>query len=201
MFCEVLMRLKLILSVALLVSATHLFGQAHPAGYNGAVPLKLGIGFSNFNTDWGGRISGPNLWVNWSVRQVPGVLKGLGVAIEARDLNYARSAHISTLRFDTATAGAIYNFDQNRAIRPYGEFLMGLGSIDFPSANRRYTHDTRTIYVPGGGLECLIASRVRLRAGYEYQFWPDFFHHHALTPSGFTIGTSYDFGNPRTGQF
>ncbi len=191
------MRLNVILSVALLVSTTHLFGQVYPAGYNRAVPLKVGFGFSNFNTDWAGRISGPNLWVNWGVPQVPGFLNGLGIAIEARDLNYARTAHIPRLRFDTAAAGPIYNFGQHRAIHGYGQFLVGLGSIDFPPINKRYSHDTRTIFAPAGGLECLIASRVRLRAGYEYQLWPDLLRHHALTPSGFTIGTAYDFGKNR----
>jgi hypothetical protein len=191
------MRLKVILSVALLVSTTHLFGQVYPAGYERAVPLKVGFGFSNFNTDWAGRISGPTLWANWNLHQVPGFLNGLGVAIEVRDLNYARTAHVPKLRFDTATAGPIYNFRQYRSIRGYGEFLMGLGSMDFPSANKRYSHDTRTIFAPAAGLEFQIASRVRVRAGYEYQFWPDLFHHHALTPSGFTIGTAYDFGKNR----
>jgi len=195
------MRLKLFLSVGLLVSTTHLFGQVYPAGYHRSVPMKLGVGLSNFDTDWAGRISGPNLWVNWRIGQAPSFLNGLGVAIEARDLNYARTADIPKLRFDTATAGPIYTFGERRTIHGYGEFLMGLGSIDFHSANKTYSHDTRTIYGPGAGLECLIGSRLRLRAGYEYQFWPDLFHHHALNPSGFTIGTAYDFGQSHPARF
>ncbi len=192
------MRLKPILSVALLLSATHLFAQVNPAGFERTVPLKLGLGISDFSTDWAGRISGPSLWADWSFHQVPAFLNGLGVEIEARDLNYARTAHVPTLRFDTAVAGPIYAFSQHRAIRPYGQFLIGLGSMDFPSSNKRYTHDTRTIFEPGGGVEFLIASRVQLRAAYEYQFWPDMFGHHALNPNGFTLGTAYDFGAGRT---
>ena len=194
------MRLKMFLCLGLLLlSTTQLFGQVRPAAFDRTMPLQVGLGFSNFATDWGtaGRISGPSLWVNWSFHQVPAFLNGLGVEIEARDLNYARTAGGSTLRFDTAAAGPIYTFNQHRGIHAYGQLLGGLGSMDFPTSNKRYTHDTRALYEAGGGVECLVLSRVRLRAGYEYQFWPDFFHHHALNPNGFTIGTAYDFGAGR----
>ncbi len=188
------MRIKLMMGAVLLLASQHSFGQVSPAGYERSVPLKVGLGFSDFNTDWTGRIAGPTLWMDWNLNRVPPIMNGLGIEIEGRDLNYARTGGLSRLRFDTAAAGPVYSFGHHRRIRPYGAFLLGLGSLDFNAIKTRYSHDTRTIFAPSGGVDCLIASRMRLRAGYEYQFWPDLFNHHALNPSGFTIGTAYEFG-------
>jgi opacity protein-like surface antigen len=186
------MRIKLIVGAVLLLASQHSFGQVSPAGHEQSFPLKVGLGFSNFDSDWNGRISGPSLWLDWNLHQAPSFMNGLGLEIEARDLHYG--SPLSQLRFDTLSGGAIYSFRARQNIRPYVQFLVGLGSVDFPRTQSGYSHDTRTITEPGGGIDWQIASRLKLRAGYEYQFWPDLFHGHALNPSGFTIGTAYDFG-------
>jgi opacity protein-like surface antigen len=190
-----MMPIRLILGCALLLATSLCFGQVTPSGFERPLALKAGVGYSNFDSDWNGRLSGPALWVDWSFNQGPAFLQRLGIEAEARDLNYARTSPLSGLRFDTAAAGPTYTFRGSPAIRPYCGFLVGLGSIDFPRAKGTgYSHDTRTIYEPGAGVDWLIASRVRLRAAYEYQFWPDFFYRHTLNPSGLTLGASYAFG-------
>lgn len=188
------MRIKLMLGVVLLLASQHSFGQVSPSGFERTVPLKVGVGYSNFDSDWNGRISGPSVWMDWHVNRTPSYLNGLAVEIEARDLHFG--SPVSRLRYDTVAGGAIYSFRPHRNLRPYGQFLVGLGSVDFPRTPSGYSHDTRTITEPGGGIDWEIAARLRIRAGYEYQFWPDLFHGHALNPSGLTIGTSYDFGAP-----
>jgi len=75
--------------------------------------------------------------------------------------------------------------------------LIDLGSVDFNigpplPGYKPYTHDTRTVEAPGGGLEFRVFHGILLRADYEYQMWPDFLSK-TLDPQGFTVGVQYDF--------
>jgi hypothetical protein len=191
------MRIKLVVGVVLLLGSQHSFAQVSPPGMERSVPIKVGLGFSNFDSDWNGRISGPSLWIDWNLHQLPTFMSGLGVEIEARDLSFG--SPVARLRYDTLSGGAIYTFLPHRNVRPYAQLLVGLGSVDFPRTPSGYSHDTRTITEPGGGIDCRIISRVKVRVGYQYQFWPDLFHGHSLNPTGFTIGTAYDFGERHSG--
>jgi len=184
------MRIKLLFGIVLLASTGHLLAQASPAGYERkSLPLAVGLAYSNFYTDWNGRISGPAFTVDWNSTGI----KGLGIEVEGRDLNYGRSAGAGRLRFDTAAGGPVYSFRSYKRLQPFGEFLIGLGSIDFQIKNSPSSHDTRSIYEPGGGVKYPILPNVSVRGTYEFQVWPDMIRHHALTPSGFTVGATYDF--------
>jgi opacity protein-like surface antigen len=105
--------------------------------------------------------------------------------------------HNTSMRHDTAEGGAIYNWRHFKHFDPYGKFLVGFGSMDFPSNTLRpdgtlYSHDTRTIYAPGVGFEYKAWRHVAIRVDYEYQFWPHFLGHaNPLNPSGFTLGAVY----------
>ena len=104
------------------------------------------------------------------------------------------------MRHDTAEGGPTYTWRRLRKFQPYGKYLMGIGSIDFdplPGAPPTYTHDTRTIYAPGGGAQYRVFKSLWVRGDYEYQFWPNLFGAHSLNPNGFTIGAMYDFGGRR----
>ena len=92
----------------------------------------------------------------------------------------------------------IYTTHFYRRFHPYMKFLVGDSSIDFSLPNfPNYTHDTREMYVPGVGADTRFYKSFWLRVNYEYQFWPNFFNHHALNPSGVDIGVAYDFGRFR----
>jgi hypothetical protein len=149
--------------------------------------------YSNYSTDWSGRLAGPTLWIDWNFYRGPSVLRGLGIEVEGRDLNYTRTGGDPKLRQDTVEGGAIYSCLHYRNFHPYAKFLAGYGSIDFNVNLPGYTHDSRTVYAPGGGVEYRAWRNVWVRSDYEYQFWTDFFHHHALNPNGLTIGVPYDF--------
>ncbi len=59
-------------------------------------------------------------------------------------------------------------------IRPYGDFLVGLGTINFnhPSfTDPNYTHDQSTVYSGGGGLEVRLVHSIRLKLDVQYQHW------------------------------
>ena len=186
------MRLKIVLTTILLISGTPLFSQVAPARERG-LPIAIGVGFSDFDTDWSGRERGTTVWVDWNFYSAPSLLKGLGLEVEGRDLSYGRSGSDPNLRLDTVGGGPIYTWRRFQKVHPYGKFLINYGSIDFTSSDPDYKHDTRTVYTPGVGVKYKAFRNIWLRGDYEYQFWTDFFHHNALNPEGFTIGASFDF--------
>jgi opacity protein-like surface antigen len=121
-------------------------------------------------------------------------MRGIGIEVQGRDLNFARTGDVPKLRQDTAEGGAIYRWNHYRNFHPYGKFLMGFGSIDFNNkVDPYYTHETRTVIASGGGAEYRVWRNVWVRGDYEYQFWTHFYHDHAMNPDGFTIGAVYDF--------
>lgn len=183
------MRINLIAATILLASTGHLLAQASPAGSEPKnLPLAVGFGYSNFYTDWNGRLSGPTVTVDWNSTRI----RGLGIEVQGRDLNYGRAAGAGNLRFDTAEGGPVYTFRRSGRLQPFGEFFLGFGNIDFALLHSKWSHDTRNIYQPGGGVKYSISTNVWVRASYEYQIWPDLVRHHALTPNGLTVGAVYD---------
>jgi opacity protein-like surface antigen len=191
------MRLKLVLSLVFFSStALTSLSQIAPSATQGGIPLTAGVGFSQYDSDWSGWISGATLWLDWNLNRMPQKLQGLGLEAEGRDLSFNRTGWQPKLRQDTAEGGAIYHWPYFERFHPYAKFMAGYGSIDFNNTrNPYYTHDTRTILAPGGGADYRIWRNVWLRGDYEYQFWTHFYNNHALTPAGFTIGATYDFGH------
>jgi hypothetical protein len=204
----------------LLVWAIPVLGQVVPAAEAGGLSLVAGVGVSGFNIDWGhdafGRtryMEGATLWVDWNLTRLPGpsALRGLGVEVEGRDIDFGLPASLSNaemhdtgtnMRQDTGLAGVIYTVRRFRLVRPYGKLLAGLGSIDFPplpASPPSYRHDNRTIVAFGGGADFHACRHVWIRADWEYQFWRGLFGSpNALTPTGVTIGAVYDFRSVRS---
>ena len=191
------MRLKILFAMCIFTIAVPAVSQVAPDVTATGLPLTLGIGYSDYSTDWNGRLQGGTLWADWNFRHAPGFLRGLSVEVEVRDLNYMRSSRQLNLRQDTASGGVIYAWRHYQKFAPYAKFLAGYGSMNFTSGSPGYSHDSRTMYIPGGGLQYRLHERIWMRGDYEYQFWPDFFRHQSLNPSGFTIGVSYDLQNHR----
>jgi opacity protein-like surface antigen len=199
------MHSKLAVAALLLAAALPSISQVAPAARQYSAPLVIGAGFSKFDSDWkvglkgsavnGGRLSGGVLWVDWNFYDHPSFLRGFGLEVEARDLNYSRTGNVPTLREDTAAGGVIYTWRHYRKIHPYGKLLAGLGSIDFEHLSPTYSHDSRTFYAPGGGIEYRAWGNVWVRGDYEYQLWTEFFlKNQTMKPCGLTVGASYDFG-------
>lgn len=190
------MRLKLFLAGIMLSTAVTAFPQAAPSATQSGIPLTVGFGYSNFYTDWSGYESGLTLWLDWDLNQMPRMLHGLGIEIEARDLDFSRTGDVPKLREYTAGGGAIYHYRRFKRIDPYGKFLISTGHIEF---NNRpgdfYTHDSRTDFAMGGGGDYRVWRNVSVRGDYEYQIWPHFLRDHAFNPKGFSIGASYDLGH------
>lgn len=190
------MNIKTRLVVLVFIAGVSVHGQVRPAATETRLPLTFGLGYSTYQTDWNGNLSGPMFWADWSFRQVPSHLKGIGVEIEGRDLNYQRTGGVPNLRMDAAGGGPLYTWRHFARIQPYGKFLVEFGSIDFTILGHpNYTHDTRIVKAPGGGLNYRVVPRVWVRGDYEYQYWPQLGHGNDLTPHGFTFGVAYDLSS------
>ena len=140
-------------------------------------------------------MEGITAWADVGIPHIPNFLNGFGIELEGRDINIGRPSGISRMRQDTFEGGPIYTWRHYRRVQPYAKYLIGIGSIDFdfPGAPGRYTHDTRTVYAPGFGLQAKVFKGIWVHGDYEYQFWPKLFGPHALNPNGFTFGVMYDF--------
>lgn len=200
------MRVKLILAVLFVAVSIPVFSQVKPAASENKTNLVIGAGFSDYYSDWNGRFDGSTLWIDWSPNQVPKLLNGLALEVEARDLSFDRTGTVPHLRLDTVGGGPIYTIRHYRNIHPYAKFIINYASFDFQPyckvrhvgpcpTGEQYSHDTRTDYAPGGGLEFHAYRNLWVRADYEYQFFVDFFNYHAMNPNGYTAGVSYDFGH------
>lgn len=190
---------RLLALVLSLIAWSGALAQVMPHAYHGGMPVTAGIGYSNFHTDWNGRLGGTTIWANWGFDHLRPPLNGLGIEVEGRELNFNRTGPgplDPRLREETLTGGPIYHWRHHHGIQPYARFLIGIGGIyftPFDPAFPRYTHDTRTVYAPAAGMNYAFGGGLSIRGDYEYQIWPSFINNHALTPNGLTIGVFYDF--------
>ena len=173
--------------------------QVLPAAQEKALPLTLGGGVSNYDVDWGhGRMWGVTAWADWAILFGPAFLHGLSIETEGRYIDWGESADQPRLKIASAGGGAIYAWRPHSSIHPYGKFLMSLGGLSgfrFPTSPGKlpYTHDTRTDYAAGGGLQMRATRHLWVRADYEYQFWNKLFAgQKTWDPQGFTLGAEYN---------
>ena len=204
------MRFKLlvapILTVSLIFAALPVLSQTI-APYQGksTIPIVLGFGPSGYNPDWGhGIMYGGSVWADWSPKQMPHSLDGLGIELEARDISLnrhpepnqpPRSGQANT-KEDTIGGGFIYAWRYFHNVHPYVKGIFSQGSVDFITNNPSYSHDTRFVMAPGGGVEYRIYRPLWARVDYEYEVWGKLLGNSYLTPEGLTIGVSYDFTHP-----
>ena len=195
---------RLISAVLVVLASLPVYSQVSPAANRGGVPIVVGVGMSDFSIDWGPsrRMEGISAWVDYYPNRLPRIIQGLGIEAEGHAIDFGRPSALSKMRQDTGEVGAIYAWNRYRNFRPYGKFLFGIGSIDFPppAAFPTYSHDTFLVSSPGGGAEYRVWQHVWVRGDYEYQFWHHAFGPTDLNPNGFTIGASYDFRPVRTEQ-
>lgn len=181
------MRLKLVLAALISLSTLPVFSQVAPAVRIGGLPLGVGGGFSSFDLDYGhgSRMIGASAWADYSL------FHGLGIEAAGTSIFADRPERISRMRQDTIKGGGIYKAHPFFGVRPYAKFLVGIGSIDFPSRYPTYTHDTYLMYASGGGVEYKVWKTLFVRGDYEYEWWRQYQGPRDLNPNGFTIGATY----------
>jgi opacity protein-like surface antigen len=198
------LKVRLSLAALFVAAAFPVLSQVAPSSTEKYLPLEIGGGVAGFDTHYAsnnptwsypqfsGRLFGPTVWADWYIGRVPRVLHGIGIEVEGRHLDYARSSSDPRLREDTGAGGIIYTWRHYQNFHPFGKALGGFGSIDFDIGDPYYHHDTRTFYAPGGGIEYRVWDDVWARGEYERQFWTGF-GSGTLEPQGFTLGVVYDF--------
>jgi opacity protein-like surface antigen len=190
--------LGLTLAVLFVCATYPVLAQTAPTATRNNPQFAIGAGVSGFNADWGhGIIMGETVWGDYTPTRVPLLLKGIGLEVELRDLDFGRTQTVPPLLvYQTAGGGVIYTWRRFNNIRPYGKFLEEFGGLTWRPSGPIYHHDTRNATIAGGGLEYRTWHNVWLRADYEYQFWPDLFGGKTLDPKGFTLGAMYHFNRP-----
>jgi opacity protein-like surface antigen len=82
-------------------------------------------------------------------------------------------------------------------VHPYAKFLINFSGMGFNLCCKVYRHETEVSFAPGGGVDYRVFSHLWARVDYEYQDWPNPFSNPnwKVTPQGWTVGASWDFGN------
>jgi hypothetical protein len=196
------MRSKLVLAALLILSTLPVFSQVAPAAKISGLPLGVGGGITDFDTDyyrpyipyWSGRMIGISAWGDYSV------FHGLGVEVEGTSIfgnkptphdDFGRTIY-GSLKEESIQGGIIYKYHPLHGIRPFAKVLGGVGRIDFPNVDPFYTQENSALFTVGGGIEYKVWRTVFVRGQYEYQWWPGFRSgSQSLNPSGFSIGATY----------
>jgi opacity protein-like surface antigen len=190
-----------LLAIFFLSASLPLCAQVVPSAMGHGLPeWSAGAGFSYFSSDIGiASISGGTLWVNYALSKMPSFLYGIGLELEARDLQPHGRVKKPILREDTAGIGLTYNFKNYRNVRPYAKAVFGPGNIDFVAGADHRFNESRIATSLGGGFDVRTYRNLWVRADYVYQYYPDFYTSKVapnptggrLDPHGFTFGAVY----------
>ncbi len=177
---------NLILGI-LLSSSICALGQVVEDATEGSAPLTVGGYFSFFDASYASnKVAGLGTFLDWS----PLLAGNLGVEAEGRWLTFGGSHGFSEYNY---LVGPRYRFYVNRRFQPYAKVLVGAGEINFPYD---LAHGGYFAVAPGGGLDYALSRRWKVRADYEFQFWPSAvgipdIPTGAVHPNGVSVGISY----------
>ena len=104
--------------------------------------------------------------------------------------------NLPNYKYFVGEGGVDYTVHHWRKIVPYAKGEVGFAGLSFPRSTSYRSHDTRTTWALGGGLEYHNWNRLWTRVDYTYDFFPGFlsfitFKEHTLNPNGVSIGISY----------
>lgn len=186
------MRLKAILAAGIpaflvLLSTVKVEAQVAPSAKVSGIPLEISVGMSDYNLDYGSgrRMQGP------VIRAGAELFHGLGIDLSAQALFMNTPSQLTRMEQNTFLGGVFYDTPSFWHIHPFVRFGAGIGNIEFPSPNPKYTRDDFTVYAPSGGIEYPVMRKLSIRAAYEYQTWQDFLGKNSLNPQGGTVGVTY----------
>jgi opacity protein-like surface antigen len=195
------MRSKLVLAALLTLTALPIFAQVGPAVKINGIPLGVGVGIVDYDTDyyrpslaeWSGRMIGVSAWANYSI------FRGFGVEVEGTSIfankppAYLPAGEIAygSLKEETLQGGIIYKLHERYKLHPYAKALGGGARVTFPSGNPYYTVEDAGMYSISGGVEYRAWRSIFVRGQYQYQWWKGFRGDKGFNPQGVTIGATY----------
>jgi opacity protein-like surface antigen len=162
-------------------------GQAESTAARGAGLSAFG-GYLNGNPEYGpSRNSGEAFGANF-IKYLP---HAISPSIEGR-YNRTSGTYVNE---NTFLGGVRIQYDAFSRFRfhPYGDFLIGTGSIHFNTSATGYTSDNSTVEDFGGGVDIDLTHRVQLKADYQYQHWKLGQETDPFTPNLLLIGVTYQF--------
>ena len=174
---------RLFVFFALLSCAAAAGAQAAPAARRGSASLTVGGTASIFDTDYGYKLAGGGLYVDY--RRT----RWIQIEGEARWLTYNQTAgglgsqsnYFVGLRVPIKRIGRF---------EPYGKVLGGLAHMNFPPGDY-YSSGSFGTLAFGGGIDYRLTRRLSARADFEYQDWPKFIPNQSLHPWGVSVGVGY----------
>jgi opacity protein-like surface antigen len=180
---------RALILAALLMAPILASGQVDYDAERAPISLSAGGSFSYFGADYGGyHVMGPTAFVDFS----PIIWDHVAAEAEGRWLTLNASQGFREYNY---LIGPVYRITLTRhpSLHPYVKGLVGAGIIDFPNnlAYGRYF-----AIAPGGGVDFTLSRRVRLRADYEFQIWPNApdipgTPGGTMTPNGVSVGVTY----------
>lgn len=169
------------------ILAVRLPAQVAPAARVGGYPISVGVGISGYNIDYGHDLymEGP------VVRAGVTLYHGFGIDGSARSIFMNTPPELTRMQQSTFLGGIYYEGFHVGRVHPFVRMGGGIGLIEFPSHDPKYTRDKYSVFAPSGGIEYQLTRKVAIRAEYEYQFWKEFQSPNYLTPNGATLGVNY----------
>jgi opacity protein-like surface antigen len=179
---------RILIFGAILLSSAYARAQVVPDATVGNPLVTVGGYFSFFDADYAAnRVAGPGAFIDWS----PPRFLHLGLEGEGRWLNLNGANSFSEYNY---LVGPRYRIPVSwRRTRPYAKAMVGAGEINFPY---HLGYGSYFAIAPGGGVDYDLRPRWKLRADYEYQFWPSApgipgISSGALKPNGVSAGISF----------
>jgi opacity protein-like surface antigen len=162
--------------------------QAVPSATYPLRTLWVGVQYSNIHAGFpyqsSQRLTGISFFADYHIQH--------RIAIEA-DARFLRWGAFYGLAENNYLAGPRFTIWDAGKLRPYGQFLLGLGSLHFPFniGDSRYL-----ALAPAGGVNYRLSRKWTLNGEYEYQLWPgspDISNQpaHEIAPNGFHAGLAY----------
>jgi opacity protein-like surface antigen len=188
------MHSKLLVFIAALVLSVPCLGQVAPAAQGSQANFSVGGGFDYWQGDWNGVTRfGPSAWFSTEIWH------GIGINMEGHSMILGGGPPSPRYKYWVGEGGVMYTNHHFKRISPYAKAEEGFASLSFPhKPTSTYTHDTRTTWALGGGVELKVWKHLWTRVDYTYDGFPDFLspvteQHHTLNPNGFAFGPTYHF--------
>lgn len=187
---------KLLVGIAISLVSVSCIAQAVPAANHPPLSTSVGAGMNYSSGDWGtADINrwGPSAWATLTIWH------DLSIIAEGHSMILGGNPAASNFKYFAGGGGLIYTSGYFGRFQPSFRAEAGYASLSHPGNASGHLHDTRNIWVLGGGAEYHTWGQFWTRVEYSYDFFPDFHssitnQNHTLNPRGFTFGETYRFG-------
>jgi opacity protein-like surface antigen len=181
--------LAIVMGLAALLCPERARAQARPTADRG-LDITVFTEYAYLNPDYG-TVNLKGLTLGFDFARAIGP-RWITPALELR-ANYA--GETSAAGEESAMGGlrAQFNVSRSGRFRPYGDFLIGVGQINFNNV-APYTKDNSIVYNYGAGAEFDVVGGFAVKGEFQAQHW-DLGRYYTgrdtLTPTSLNIGVSY----------